>query len=586
MKRITICISLLLFSMLVFANKSLERRIYYLDCSYSMVSPNKIWEGVCENLIKAIDNVEDENTELYVIPFAIDGAHHKQLNAFCEKASQNGKEYLKRQIRSIKPSTHSMTYHSDPIKDFYNNNRVIDGGITYMFLMTDGQNEESPDLFMPELRRWGSKFGSKEVYGFYVMLNDAAKNIAVEKIIEGEKHLWKVNTADVDINLIRIQNECIYNKRTDKYVDIPFSGQLKNIKLEIAIENNYYKIVKQEQFSDFIRLYIENDPNYTDSNLPDNYEMICAIKSKGCGAFDFVVTDRIVIQCLNKKIKGIRPTFNKGKNIEKLGSVEFYPKFLWCEEKLITLTDTLFLNFNNDAKENQGKAEFRFVDNDGSSFSHDDLKVLINGVDSKVISVSAKDSFVVMTFSFHPTSKEGKYQGYLKLVNHNLEQDGHTILEGNKENNSLKWQIHYNKLMNPLAKLLMWIGIVILSILFIWFILVKPIVYPTFKKFRKNIIIEKSQQIVSQCKVDFTGARKVVFSNKKIKQSFFNKIFCGKIVTYVNIDFDTPVTFTPTSNRMAANAVGRIYNIIPNPIQRSGNATITNAHKNIKITIN
>ena len=58
------------------ALKPLERRVYYLDCSYSMLpqgnkSNRDLWTEVRNNLKRAIDGVSDERTELIVICFAI-----------------------------------------------------------------------------------------------------------------------------------------------------------------------------------------------------------------------------------------------------------------------------------------------------------------------------------------------------------------------------------------------------------------------------------------------------------------------------------------------------------------------------------
>ena len=130
------------------------------------------------------------------------------------------------------------------------------------------------------------------------------------------------------------------------------------------------------------------------------------------------------------------------------------------------------------------------------------------------------------------------------------------------------------------------LSIIILTLLLLWFLVIKPIKYPTFKTYRKNILISKAGKIQTQHKVTFTGARKVIFANKVQQQSTLNKIFCGKIVTYVNADFESPISFTPTRNRKAAHAVGHSYNITPNPIQRSGVATITNQQKQLQITLN
>lgn len=44
-----------------------ERRVYYLDATYSMINPSKLWDPVRNDLAKAINAIEDETTEIYVI---------------------------------------------------------------------------------------------------------------------------------------------------------------------------------------------------------------------------------------------------------------------------------------------------------------------------------------------------------------------------------------------------------------------------------------------------------------------------------------------------------------------------------------
>lgn len=98
-----------------------ERRVYYLDCSYSMKQPNGIWDEVKENLKNAIEKVTDETTELVVVPFAFDKNHHASLPAFSSLATSKGKDFLKNKINSLSVNKNSMTYHSDPLMDFYKN---------------------------------------------------------------------------------------------------------------------------------------------------------------------------------------------------------------------------------------------------------------------------------------------------------------------------------------------------------------------------------------------------------------------------------------------------------------------------------
>lgn len=284
-----------------------ERRVYYLDCSYSMVT-NKIWDDVRDNLENAIDNVSDETTELIVIPFAFDKRHHDNLTTFSEKATDNGKAILKSKIEALRVTKNTMTYHSDPLKDFYSF-RANDSRVTYMFLMTDGQNEEKPDKFKPLLQQWGKKFGNKNIYGFYVMLHDLAKDPSVENIIGSQKHLWKVPTANVDINLIRLQSSAVFNARNDKYFDVPVYGNLKRISLEARFpEESTYKVskteTKMEAAGGKLRVYVEFAGNVFD--LPESLHERLSVSMSGNDEYSFLVSDSIDVECVSKKERSLR----------------------------------------------------------------------------------------------------------------------------------------------------------------------------------------------------------------------------------------------------------------------------------------
>ena len=561
-----------------------ERRVYYLDCYYSMIEPNDIWEDVCNNLIAAINAIEDETTELFVIPFAVDGSKDSCWDCYYEKATPIGKSKLRKKIKEINPSKKSMTYHSVTIKDFYNNNRVANDKITYMFLMTDGQNEEKPDLFLPELDKWKDRYGSEDVYGFYVMLDKSAKNAKVEDIIsKSNDHLWKVETADVNINLIRLGDQCIYNVRNDSFVDIPILGKTENIKLNVENSNINinYSIKKQEQKKDYIRLYIE--PQCDVSLLPQSETMKLFIKSNGLGNFDFLVTEEITLLCENEKVKTVRPTFNKGKKIEKLGKVTYYPKFLFSAEKKEPITDTLYLNFNKDAQNNDAYAVFQFVGNDdkpiqGLHIFKDDKEL----VDSK-FRVEGGEEKVILTFDFDPSVIGKKYQGCLKLVDYNLDQDGDTKLTG-LPNDSLQWQIYYEKNMNPLKIAFLWLQFILLFAFLLWMLLLKKIFYPRFGSLTKTIYYPGMSPIV----IKFKGARQVVVAaSHSKKQTLWNRFWTGKIIYKVHPGFVTPVTFKPIrfKRKILVNVQNGAYRVLPNPMPGLGQSTIIDVKNNVEIIV-
>ena len=303
MRRILILL-LLLSSLVVDAQVLKERRVYYLDCSYSMKEPNGIWDEVKDNLKNAIEKVTDETTELMVVPFAFDKNHHASLPAISSLATPKGKEVLKSKINALAINKSSMTYHSDPLMDFYKN-RVNLSKVTYMFFMTDGQNEEKTNQFQTLLRQWGDRYATKNVYGFYVMLNKAAYNQEIDRIIDTQPHLWKVKTADVNINMIRLQSHAIFNARNDKYLELPIWGNIKGMSFRVNFPaNSPYCVRETKLVNGKLRVYVSCRGNIY--ALPYSKVYPLTVKLKGGGAFDFLVTETIPVKCESKPERSLK----------------------------------------------------------------------------------------------------------------------------------------------------------------------------------------------------------------------------------------------------------------------------------------
>ena len=279
-----------------------ERRVYYLDCSYSMVT-NKIWNVVCDNLKKAIDNVNDETTELVVVPFAL--GHDGGLEVYSEFATSSGKEKLKNQISSINPDRSSMTYHYVPLQDFYNN-RCDSEKVTYMFLMTDGQDEyDNKSKFQDMMKKWEEKYGDKNIYGFYVMLHECAQNQVIENICNCQNHLWKVETADINVNLIRLQTNAVFNARNDNYFELPIYGNADGIVLNAAFDGTSpYRVDKTEIKKQKLRVHVKFDGDVY--SLPESEIYPLKISKTKVGKYDLLVTDEIRVTCESKKERSLK----------------------------------------------------------------------------------------------------------------------------------------------------------------------------------------------------------------------------------------------------------------------------------------
>ena len=304
MKKFVFIILGLLMAAQISAQILKERRVYYLDCSYSMVS-NKLWGPVRTNLVSAINNINDETIEIIIIPFADNTSTHPTLKPMKEFATSSGKKKLKAQIYGLPdPSVHTKTYHYIPINDF-NYNRVHEDRVTYMFLMTDGEDEDIRHEAMNKLSQWGAKYGNKNVYGFYVMLHDQALSPKIAEICDSQDHLWKVKTADVNINLVRLQSSAIFNAKNEKYFDLRIDcGDVSGKSFSASFPTDCpYKVKRTEMKTDAIRVWVEPVGK---QKLPVSSDNNLIIKMSGGGNFDFLVTEKIPVKCEFKPERSLK----------------------------------------------------------------------------------------------------------------------------------------------------------------------------------------------------------------------------------------------------------------------------------------
>lgn len=569
-----------------------ERRVYYLDATYSMVS-NKLWEPCKENLINAINNIEDVNTELVVVIFADDRADSKRIwKKWEEKASDDGKNSLIKNIREAPlPIKSSMTNLYTPLVDFYS--EVNPDKVNYMFLMTDGGHEQGGN-FYGAIDQWSLRTNER-TYGFFVELTDnvgggeiVARDKArghIDRQTEKCRRIWRVSTADVNIDLIRLETTAIFNIRNDKYIDIPlhFSGKndsaIKSLNFTFG-DSSDLRISRTEITNNNIRLFIEHDIDI--HNYPAQSTALIYVSLPSNNDRTFLLTNQIRVNCINKKELALFLSPNK-----LSGKVKHYDQFAWVSARTMPSEYTIDLDFSQDAiQDGQAYVELGVTDNNGAMLPPSSIIISANGEQciNNIISLSSKDKILNLTISFPDGTKRGMHQGYLKVLKHKLDRIDNLNLTDTPEANVIAWRVRYIHTMNPLARVLLWVATLLCIFIALWFLVIKPTKYPRFPRFRKTILIKRDGGIISQFTVNFKGARKVVFATMRIKQSFLNKLFTGRIDTIINPAFEETITFTPRKGKKAmARGNGYIFN--PNPIPQSGTTTISHTTNNLTINL-
>ena len=186
----------------------------------------------------------------------------------------------------------------------------------------------------------------------------------------------------------------------------------------------------------------------------------------------------------------------------------------------------------------------------------------------------------VLSVVYNPEAKEGKR--YLRIVT-NGKKNLESVNGAPVEEFEVTTRGKYNVVWNPLKIILTWIGIITLAALLLWFLILKHILYPTF---RTNSIMISNPYFSN---IRLKGARKIIFSNKRIEQSALSKIFTGTVLCNVNACWTQPLIMEPAKKKIRVQR-NRTYTFNPygallNP-KTEYQIENTQTNERIDITIN
>ena len=423
------------------AQKDIERRVYYLDITASMEGyhgAENIWEDVKQGLKNAIKNIPDTTTEILVLTFT-DSNHPVTLvgnNIY--KANQSDILHLWTEIDKLKTITDCHTDVYIPFQDFYGK-RISKGRVNCFFLMTDGkQLDKGNSILQGEIERWKSvsNYGNEYVYGWYLMLTDAAQvsninNWIGDSVTQDRDHLWAVKSADVNLNLVRFKKDFAdsVDVRKDSLIIIPFKYCPDGIKFKVYIEgsNDNYDIGQPKVSTDKRQLLLKVTPKkekklsgiqpYSILNL--KFELI-----NKPNKYTWLMTDKVKIVCINNLSPSLTNIHVKELTDKSrcLGVQNRYPSLFSLSEDTIGITRTFSFSFDDDAiaKGTTCRARFRFVDNNGDSIPFLKMNVLME--DSKIwktcsmFEVTPNDSIKKFRFCFTSNADGGIYHIRLKLI--------------------------------------------------------------------------------------------------------------------------------------------------------------------------
>ncbi|MDE5418470.1 VWA domain-containing protein [Labilibaculum sp. DW002] len=225
-----------------------ERRVYLLDCTLSMFGFGgcpEIFEEVRAGLIEAIQTIDDERTEIIILPF-----QDEVLDVWKQDATASGKKILIDKIRSIKKKNLDITRTNicaawEKALELLNSERR-----NYIFLLTDGEQnskKNTKDCLYSHIENWCSQARQRDAFAFYVMLTEAANDPKLKAIINSCNRIEFVEGTDIDIIELRPSSTSIpINVREQKYsASLPFvSNHIDKLpsgfKIKLQLEDNPY----------------------------------------------------------------------------------------------------------------------------------------------------------------------------------------------------------------------------------------------------------------------------------------------------------------------------------------------------------
>ena len=534
MKRFLILLSIL-FPITLFAQRQ-RNYVYIFDCTGSMEVPNKIWKPAKQFMKEDIDQL-DENATVNIVLF-----HQQTAVPIRFKAKDfNWKDVEVKCDSMFKKSTHTGICQAwDLGLKFIDRNRN-----NYLYLFTDGLENVHPqrtEAVCQRIKDWCKQAPNN--YAFFVALGEEMKKKPeVQKLIDATKSCDRAFFVDnnkhpapfgaFDKTTFNVNCHSIHELSTG------FSD-FGTFDASIECQDEYYRVeLKDGKIMDGKATFILKQKKQPSNNHqikikvntdPENLNI--------CNPIIYVNIDTRDLANLDM---GQPSGVTEGQY--DAGEAETYRSFLFWKGKKSDLIEVdLSAMFNGQAKK-RNCSLMVFLD----------LPVEVKGkcslfyngerIDNSFV-IKATDSRSMIGIEVPHELAQKEYVIGFKGKSNNLETIN--AEESRVYESSIYFEHEIN--WNPLQIILLWFGILALALLLLWFTMLKPILYPGMRLSRLELSSKKGYYINKK----INGARKVIISNKRNKQSFLNKLFTGEILYIVNEIWTSPWELSPKDRKKVA----------------------------------
>lgn len=233
--------------------------------------------------------------------------------------------------------------------------------------------------------------------------------------------------------------------------------------------------------------------------------------------------------------------------VTALGKSVYTDSFWWTDADTTFIEKTIRYQFNDGAKEAGSHATLCFTDEKEQPLDMQLFEIYLDGkrLKSPCLDVESSCTESRLEMRCLPQTEAGTKNGYLIITSHDLDRVNDTEIGNGDETKVCKWQFAFVKRMNPLKKDMFILSGIILCGILVWFVFLKRMFYPTFRRtVVKNLIIPNCQITTLR----MGGCRKVIVGQQVKKQSVWNRVWTGKVLCKNDRNFTSPVTLMPKAN--------------------------------------
>lgn len=560
-----------------FAMAQRERNyIYLLDCTKSMKGYNgapDIWQPTKKYLKSDIER-QTPGTMVHVVPF-----QGKNLPSYSFEATQFDWKAMEKDLDDIIENVTNTNICDawDLGLKFIDVNKD-----NYIYLLTDGvDNVKGTAELARKLREFCGKY--KNTRAFYVLLTknatmvDAAikqivDNCPDELFVDASKKLDPFGCFDDDLT---IYANTLKLTKTHKLL---FSAAGVFPASVVCNDDNFSVSVEGGKIKDgvvSVKISAKKDIKEINGSLPDTYEFTFDVKAKGVQ----IINPTVKVVMTNKPERELEMISEE----QDMGDAEWYDSFLfWGAKEQDTLKVDLKAMFNDEAKKDGSVVILAPLQLPrGGEQGH--YRLLLNGepIEGPItFDASNMPDKCVLGLVFDDNAEEGKHYVTLRFKDKkNLE----TINGAPAKDFEVTLRAEYDVEWNPLKTILMWLGLIILGALILWFLIFKHIFFPTFKV--GSVMV--TDPYYSNIRIK--GARRLIFSNRKIEQSALNKLFTGTVLCNVNGCWSQPLVMEPAKKKIRVER-NRTYVFDPYGAQLNPHTDYvvenTETNEKVKMTVN